>query len=121
MPAMSVREMNEGIIPARRCTVTQLFHANLKEMYSFAIACLKQLRALVASRTASANDFGKGWRALEALPLTTEEAATARNRINIARSYSETAESGAADFELRLLVRTLASKLALRVASRKPR
>jgi hypothetical protein len=40
---------------------------------------------------------------LETLPLTTAEIATARNRLENARSYQERGEHGAAHFELRLL------------------
>jgi hypothetical protein len=44
---------------------------------------------------------------LEALPLTTAEFATARNRLENARSYLEAGERGAARYELRLLRRSL--------------
>jgi hypothetical protein len=89
--------------------VTQLFHANLTEMYARAVACLEGLIAQVASHTPSASDFGKARTTLEALPLDTEEAATARNRLDNARSYSEAGERGAARYELRLLARRLSS------------
>ncbi len=89
--------------------MTHLFPAKLTEIYAHAVACLEHLIAEVASHTPSASDFGKARRALEALPLNTEEAATARNCLNNVRSYSEAGERGAARYELRLLARKLAS------------
>jgi len=55
------------------------------------------------------NTFEGHWRgtefsaALEALPLTTAEISTARNRLQNARRYVECGEPGAARFELRML------------------
>jgi hypothetical protein len=51
--------------------------------------------------------FHEAHEALEALPLTTAEFATARNRLNNARSYLEAGEPGAALYEFRLLWRSL--------------
>jgi len=45
--------------------------------------------------------------ALECLPLTRGEFATATNRLANARSYLQAGEAGAARFELRLLFRSL--------------
>jgi hypothetical protein len=45
--------------------------------------------------------------ALECLPLTTAEFATAVNRLENARAYLEVGEPGAARFELLLLLRSL--------------
>ena len=46
---------------------------------------------------------------LESLPLTTEEFATAINRLENARRYLQAGEHGAASSELRLMVRSLTS------------
>jgi hypothetical protein len=96
----------------RRCTVTRLLPANLTEMYAQAVSCLEGLIAQVASQTPSAGDFNKARTALEALPLSTEEAGTARNRLENARTYVQAGERGAACYELCLLAGSLTPRLA---------
>ena len=46
---------------------------------------------------------------LESLPLTTQEFGQASNRLNNSRRYAETNESGAAQYELRMLLRSFAT------------
>jgi hypothetical protein len=79
------------------------FHASLTEVYAHAVACLDSLIAAVSGRTAAAAGFEAARAALEALPLSTAEAATLRNRLDNAQAYAAAAEHGAAGFELRLL------------------
>jgi hypothetical protein len=63
----------------------------------------------VSSGTPPADSGDVARRALEALPLATEEAAVMRNRLANARSYLEAGERGAASYELRLLACSLCS------------
>jgi hypothetical protein len=88
--------------------VSPLFHVNLAEIYAHAVASLDRLIAQVASHAPSAADFDGVRAALEALPLNTEEAGAARNRLDNVRRYLEAGEHGAARYELRLLARGLA-------------
>ena len=82
-------------------------HANLTEIYAHAVACLEGLLTRVSTGTPSAAGFDAARAAMEALPLTTEEAAVARNHLNNVRSYTIAAERGAACYELRLLANGL--------------
>jgi len=86
----------------------KLFHENLMERFAHAVACLDRLLAQLSSRTPSATGFDTARAAVEALPLNTEEVAAVRNRLNNARTYSDSGEQGAACYELRLLARGLA-------------
>src|SRR4029077_2092075 len=52
-------------------------------------------------------DFNEARLALECLPLSTDEFATAINRLANARSYLQAGERGAARFELLQLLRSL--------------
>jgi hypothetical protein len=83
-------------------------HITLTEIYARAGSLVAALIAEAAGGCPSAADFDEAWAALEALPLNVEEAAVARNRLTNARSYAEAGERGAACFELRLLVLSLA-------------
>jgi hypothetical protein len=87
--------------------VQKLVPSTFEQIRSHATACLNALIEQVASHTPSATDFDGVRAALEALPLNTEEAGAARNRLANARSYLEAGERGAARYELRLLARGL--------------
>jgi hypothetical protein len=79
----------------------------LEETRSHACTLLDEIIEQVFSSGCSSPRFREAREALEALPLTTAEIATARNRLNNARSYLEADERGAAYYELRLLRRSL--------------
>ena len=64
---------------------------------------LQQLLAAILARPAFDAEFARLSRLLEALPLSSEEFATAVNRLDNARHYLAAGEGGAARFELRLL------------------
>jgi hypothetical protein len=69
--------------------------------------CLDDIGEQVFSSGRPTSEFQEAREALEALPLTTAEIATARNRLENARGYVEAGERGAARYELRLLRRSL--------------
>jgi hypothetical protein len=71
------------------------------------LACLDNHIEQVSGAGCPTAEFQEAHEVLEALPLTTAEFATARNRLNNARSYLEAGERGAARYELRLLRRSL--------------
>ena len=79
----------------------------LAERYAHAASRLAALLGEVSETAPPAASFDAAQAALEALPLSTEEFATARNRLGNARSYADAGEYGAARFELRLLARSL--------------
>jgi hypothetical protein len=79
----------------------------LEEIHSRATACLEDLIEQVSLGAPAAGRWDVAREALEALPLTTGEAATARNRLGNARAYSEAGEPGAACYELRMLAHAL--------------
>jgi hypothetical protein len=82
----------------------------LEQILSQATACLDTLIAQVSSDTPPAESWDVARKALEALPLATEEAAVLRNRLANAQSYLDAGERGAARYELRLLACSLANK-----------
>jgi hypothetical protein len=90
--------------------VRKRVQTTLEQIHSHATACLETLIERVSSDTPPADSWDVARKALEALPLATEEAATARNRLSNARSYLEAGERGAASYELRLLACSLANK-----------
>ena len=79
----------------------------LEQVRARAFMCLTQLIEQVFGVGCPTAKFQEAHEALEALPLTTAEFATAQNRLNNARSYLEAGERGAALYELRLLLRSL--------------
>ncbi len=79
----------------------------LEQIRSHARACLDEIIEQVFNCGCPTTKFAEAREALEALPLTTVEIATARNRLNSARNYLEDDERGAARYELRLLRRSL--------------
>jgi hypothetical protein len=79
----------------------------LEQIYSHVFTCLEGLIEQVFSSGYPTAQFQVAREVLEALPLTTAEFATARNRLENARSYLECGERGAARYELRLLRRSL--------------
>ena len=79
----------------------------LEQVRALVLTCLARLIEQVFSAVCLTAEFQEAQEALEALPLTTAEFATARNRLNNARSYLESGEDGAARYELRLLRRSL--------------
>ena len=88
----------------------KLVHTTLEQIRSHATACLDTLIAQVSSDTPPADSWDVTRKALEALPLATEEAAVMRNRLANAWNYLEASERGAARYELRLLACSLANK-----------
>jgi hypothetical protein len=78
-----------------------------EQIYAHASLCLTRLIERRFGAGFPSAEFHEAHQALEALPLTTAEFATARNRLNNARSYLEARERGAALYELRLLRRSL--------------
>jgi hypothetical protein len=97
-------------IHQRRFPVTKLVQTTLEQIHSHATACLDALIAQVSSGTPPAESWDVARKALEALPLATEEAAVMRNRLANVQSYLEPRDPGAARYELRLLSRSLAKK-----------
>jgi hypothetical protein len=79
----------------------------LGQTRSHACARLDDIIEQVSDSGCPAVKFREVRQALEALPLTTAEIATARNRLDNARNYGEAGERGAARYELRLLRRSL--------------
>jgi hypothetical protein len=90
--------------------VRKLVQTTLEQIHSHATACVDTLSEQIASDTPPAESWDVTRKALEALPLATEEAAVMRNRLANARSYLEAGERGAARYELRLLACSLANK-----------
>jgi hypothetical protein len=78
--------------------------------HSHATACLDTLSEQVCSGTPPAESWNVARKALEALPLATEDAAVMRNRLANAQNYLEAGERGAARYELRLLACSLVNK-----------
>src|SRR5262245_16991170 len=97
-------------IRQRRFPVRKLAQTTLEQIHSHATACLDTLSEQVSSDTPPADSWDVTRKALEALPLATDEAAVMRNRLANAQSYLEAGERGAARYELRLLSRSLAIK-----------
>jgi hypothetical protein len=89
-----------------RCTLTKSSQFLLEQRFAHAVTCLERLILEVSVGTTSAASWDVARAALESLPLTTDECATARNRLENARRYFETGEHGAANYELRLLARS---------------
>jgi hypothetical protein len=79
----------------------------LERRRAHAATCLARLIEQLFRAGCPTASFQEAHEALEALPLTAGEFATARNRLTNARSYREAGERGAALYELRLLWRTL--------------
>ncbi len=79
----------------------------LEQIRSVVCTCLDEIIEHVFISGCPTTKFREAREALEALPLTTVEIATARNRLENARSYLEAGERGAARYELRLLRRSL--------------
>jgi hypothetical protein len=79
----------------------------LEQRRAHAFTCLTQLIEQVYHFGCPTAGFREAHEALETLPLTVAEYATARNRLTNARSYREAGERGAALYELRLLWRSL--------------
>jgi hypothetical protein len=90
--------------------VRKLVQTTLEQIHSHATACLDTLSEQIASDTPPADSWDLAHKALEALPLATEEAAVMRNRLANARSYLEAGERGAARYELRRLACSMANK-----------
>jgi hypothetical protein len=82
----------------------------LEQIHAHATACLGALIEQARNHTPPADCWNVARKALEALPLATEEAALMQNRLANARSYLEAGERGAANYELRLLASSLAKK-----------
>jgi hypothetical protein len=80
----------------------------LEQAHAHATACVGALLEQARDHTPPADHWNTARKALEALPLTTEEAALMRNRLANARNYLEAGERGAANYELRLLACSLA-------------
>lgn len=80
----------------------------LQQIRAHASQSLNRLIERASGAGGLAAEFQEAHEALEALPLTTAQFATARNRLESARSYLDTGERGAALYELRLLRRSLA-------------
>jgi hypothetical protein len=97
-------------IHQRSFPVKKLVPTTLEQIHSQANACLDTLIKQVSSDAPPADSWNRAHKALEALPLTTEEAAVMRNRLANARNYLEAGERGAARYELRLLACNLANK-----------
>ena len=90
--------------------MTKFVQTTLEQIYSHATACLDALIDQASSGTPPAESWDVARKALEALPLATEEAAVMRNRLANAQSYLEAGERGAARYELRLLACSLANR-----------
>jgi hypothetical protein len=90
--------------------VKRIVRTTLGQIHSHTAACLDTLIQQVSSDTPSSYSWEVALKALEALPLATEEAAVMRNRLANAQSYLGAGERGAACYELRLLSRSLANK-----------
>jgi hypothetical protein len=90
--------------------VKKLVQTTLEQIHFHATACLDTLITQVSSGTPSADSWNVARKALEALPVATEEAAIMRNRLANARNYLEAGERGAARYELGLLACGLANK-----------
>jgi len=90
--------------------VKNLVPTTLEQIHSQANACLDTLIKQVSSDAPPADSWNMAHKALEALPLATEEAAVTHNRFANARNYLEAGERGAARYELRLLACSLANK-----------
>ena len=88
----------------------KLVPTTLEQIHSHATECVNTLRKQVCSETPPAESWDVARKALEALPSATGEAAVMRNRLDSARNYFQGGERGAADYELRLLSRSLANK-----------
>ena len=88
----------------------KLVPTTLEQIHSQANACLDTLIKQVSSDAPPADSWSMTHKALEALPLATEEAAVTRNRFANAQNYLEAGERGAARYELRLLACNLANK-----------
>lgn len=82
-------------------------HSVIDELRAFVLATLHALSDGIASGPVSLADWDRAREALEAVPLSTEDTGTARNRLGNARAYYDAGESGAAHFELRLLTQSL--------------
>jgi predicted Zn-dependent peptidase len=79
----------------------------LEQIRDRVFTCLTQLIEQVLNAGRPIAEFQEAQEALETLPLTRAEFATAQNRLLNARSYLEAGEPGAALYELRLLWRSL--------------
>jgi hypothetical protein len=90
--------------------VKKLVPTTLEQIRSRANAYLDTLIKQVSSDAPPAASWNMAHKALEALPLATEEAAVMRNRLANAQSYLAAGERGAARYELRLLACSLANK-----------
>jgi hypothetical protein len=88
--------------------VKKLVSTTLEQIHSH--ACLDTLIQQVSSDAPPADSWSMTHKALEALPLATEEAAVMRNRLANVRNYREAGERGAARYELRLLACSRANK-----------
>jgi hypothetical protein len=80
---------------------------SIDEIWQTAMSRLRCLLALVAHGHEASFAFEEFFAMLAALPLTSSEFGLAGNRLNNARRYLHSAERGAANYELRLLERTL--------------
>ena len=85
----------------------RLTPSSLRQALSHAVACLDDLIEQVTLGAPVGGCWDAVREAVDALPLATGEAATARNRLSNARTYSEAGEPGAACYELRMLAHTL--------------
>jgi hypothetical protein len=90
--------------------MTKFTHTTLEQIRSQATACLGALIDQVSLGTPPADTWDQARQALEALPLTSEEAGVMRNRLANSRGYLGAGEPGAARFELRLLACSLANR-----------
>ena len=80
---------------------------SIDEIWRTALSRLRCLTAQVAHGHEASFAFEEFFAMLAALPLSSDEFGLAGNRLNNARRYLQSAERGAAGYELRLLERTL--------------
>ena len=82
-------------------------HPGLDQTRSRATACLSAITEQAPRGALTPREWDAARSAIEALPLTSGEAAAARNRLDNARHYLDAGERDAAGYELRLLTRSL--------------
>ena len=90
--------------------MNKLSQTTLEQLHSRALACVNALFLRIPFGTPPTDDWDQAREAIDALPLCTEVAATAHNRLNNARAYSDADERGAARYELRLLTKGLKNR-----------
>jgi hypothetical protein len=101
--------------------VKRLVQTTLEQILSHATACLATLIQQVPSGTPPTDCWNVARKALEALPLATEETAVMQNRLANAQGYLEAGERGAASYELRLLACSLTNLVPIRSRPARPR